>query len=304
MHRGQIAGTRRDVISPVFCWLLRPAALLTLMLAAAVSYSADTSSQNKLLLLSDIHFNPIADTSLAHDLSTAAPAQWEAILQGSKLTAFSRYGQDTNWWLLRSALDQMHANLPSPALIICTGDLLAHSLRAKYVSATGDNAGEHYRAFVLKTVEFLALELRKRLNPLPILLTPGNNDDDCGDYAVEPNGTFLNDTADLVRDLAQGDDELRHDWRMLGSYTTPHPTVQKLRIISLNTVFLSNLYKPQAVSIQRRCRSSGLVTGAPRQRQAAQRTNMAHVPYSPWNRWICQHAPSWESPAGQWQARL
>ena len=248
MHRSLIAGTRRDVISPVFCWLLRPAALLTLMLAAAVSYSADASSRNKLLLLSDIHFNPIADTSLLHDLWTAAPAQWEAILQRSKLTAFSRYGQDTNWWLLRSALDQMQANLPSPALIIFTGDLLAHSFRAKYVSAAGDNTGEHYRAFVLKTVEFLALELRKRFNSIPILLTPGNNDDDCGDYAVEPNGAFLNDTADLVSDLAKGDDELRHDWRMLGSYTTPHPTVQKLRMISLNTVFLSNLYKPQAFS--------------------------------------------------------
>jgi hypothetical protein len=79
MHRSLIAGTRRDVISPLLCWLLRPAALLTLMLAAAVSYSADASSRNKLLLLSDVHVNPIADSSLVHDLSTAAPAKWEAI---------------------------------------------------------------------------------------------------------------------------------------------------------------------------------------------------------------------------------
>ena len=248
MHRSSIAGARRDVISPIFWWWLRPAALLTLVLATALSYSADAPSRNRLLLLSDIHFNPLADSSLVRDLSTATPEQWEAILQHSKLTAFSQYGQDTNWWLLRSALDQMHANLPSPALLICTGDLLAHSFRAKYVSTTGDNAWEDYRVFVLKTVEFLALELEKRFNGIPLLLTPGNNDDDCGDYAIEPNGVFLNDTADLVGDLAKGDAELRHDWRMLGSYATPHPTVQGLRIISLNTVFLSTLYKAQAFS--------------------------------------------------------
>src|ERR1019366_3791815 len=55
----------------------------------------------------DVHFNPMADPSLVADLAAADLSQWETILQRSKPTAFSSYGQDTNWWLLQSALDAM-----------------------------------------------------------------------------------------------------------------------------------------------------------------------------------------------------
>jgi hypothetical protein len=101
------------------------ALLITLTFLASLVPSAKAAN-NKFLLVSDIHFDPMADPTLVAELAAAEPAQWDAILQRSKLTRFSQYGQDTNWWLLQSALDQMRKTLPHPSFVMYTGDLLAH----------------------------------------------------------------------------------------------------------------------------------------------------------------------------------
>ena len=100
-----------------------------------------------MLIVSDIHFNPMADPTLVADLSAADPAQWESILERSKLTKFSPYGQDSNWWLLQSALNAMVRTERHPALILFTGDLLAHSFPKTYRGITHDSDPEHYRSF-------------------------------------------------------------------------------------------------------------------------------------------------------------
>ncbi len=50
---------------------------------------------------------------------------------------------------------------------------------------------EHYGAFLLKAVDFIALEFRKRFAESKILITPGNNDQYCQDYSIEANGPSL-----------------------------------------------------------------------------------------------------------------
>ncbi len=219
--------------------------LVTMLVALAGAGAAQTakeSSTGKFLIASDIHFNPMADAALVLKLQAAEPSQWESILQHTSPDTFSPYGQDTNWWLLQSALNEMRKTLPHPAFVMFTGDLLAHQFPQKYLHATHDEDPEHYRAFVLKTVEFLALELSKRFPGTKILVTPGNDDEDCGDYTVQAGGTFLSDTASVARGLAQGDDSFTRDWKALGSYNVPHPAISGVRILALNTVFFSNLY--------------------------------------------------------------
>lgn len=225
--------------------------LFVLIVSSAQAQSAPISSTNQLLIASDIHFNPMADPSLVASLSSADPTKWESILKRSKVTAFSPYGQDTNWWLLQSTLNQMQKTLPNPAFIMITGDLLAHDFPNTFANAMHDNDREHYRAFVLKTVEFLALEFRKRFGDTKVLLAIGNNDEECGNYSIHPFGTFLLDTADLSRDLAHADEEFITSWRALGSYNIPHPSIPGIRIITLNTVFFSNKYR--ATSFQDGC---------------------------------------------------
>ena len=121
----------------------------------------------------------------------------------------------------------MRATLPHPAMLIITGDLLAHQFPQTFANTTHDPSRAHYRSFVLKTVQFIALELHKRFPQTTILLTPGNNDDDCGDYAILGGATFLSDTSELMRGLAHGSDTFATDWRALGSYNVANPAVRK-----------------------------------------------------------------------------
>jgi sphingomyelin phosphodiesterase acid-like 3 len=218
------------------------AALVVFALLTGSARSLSRESARRFLIASDLHFNPFADPSLVADLAAAPASQWEAILSSSKQTAYSPYGKDTNWWLLQSALDAMRAAEPHPALVMITGDLLAHQFPQTYASVTHDGDSSHYRAFVLKTVEFLGLELRRRFKQSQILVTPGNNDDECGDYDIEADGPFLSDTANLVRNLAHAGGQFPAEWKALGSYTIQPKGIRGVRIISLNSVFFSNKY--------------------------------------------------------------
>lgn len=230
-------------------WVASALAILLLAAAcAAQAKHARPSSAKTALVVSDIHFNPMADPALVTRLEAAEPAQWQAILNTSNSTSFSQYGQDTNWWLLRSSLEQMQKTLPHPAVVLFTGDTLAHQFPHLFQNATHDSNRVRYRKFVLKTMQFVALQLRRQFPASTILITPGNDDDDCGNYTVEANGAFLTDTAEIARELAKGDNAVRFSWQHLGSFDIPHPALQSVRIISLNTVFFSANYQSQKFS--------------------------------------------------------
>jgi len=236
------AVTTRGRSSWLHCGLIVVLVLLTTAVASAQLLGKN--SPGKLLIASDIHFNPMADPTLVAELAAAEPTQWEAILERSKLITFSPYGQDPNWWLVRSVFDAMARTEPYPALVLFNGDMLAHSFPKTFKGITHDLDPEHYRAFVLKTFDFMALELRKRFPDAKILVTPGNNDEECGDYSIAENGVFLSDTADRTRALAREDEQFATAWKSLGSYNIEHPTLHGIRIVSLNTVFWSNKYRP------------------------------------------------------------
>jgi sphingomyelin phosphodiesterase acid-like 3 len=246
-----VARIRRDASGRSYSSRLRTclSSLLPLLIfSSAAGQPATKNVAGRMLIASDVHFNPMADPSLVASLAASGPEQWETILERSRVTAFSRYGQDTNWLLLQSGLDAMARAEPHPALVMFTGDLLAHRFPQMFSSITHDSDPQHYRAFVLKTVEFVALEFRKRFVGAKILVTPGNNDDECGDYEIEADGEFLHDTAESARGLALEGEQFSATWVSLGSYRLKHPTLQGLRIVSLNTVFWSSRYRAASLS--------------------------------------------------------
>jgi len=245
------------------------------------------AAKHKILVASDIHFNPMADASLVPQLVASDPAQWEAILNNSTSQAFSPYGQDTNWWLLQSSLDQMRKTMPHPSVFLILGDVLAHHFPTTFRQITHDNDLQHYRAFVLKTVQFIAFELRQRWPDTQILLTPGNDDDDCGDYTVEAGGAFLNDTASIVRDLARGDEQLASDWKALGSYSVAPPAIAGLKIVSLNSVLFSEKYEP--LSFQQACEE--VQTTAPSRQFAWLEQTVSAAKQANQKVWLMFHIP-------------
>ncbi len=217
---------------------------MRLGMAAAFAFflSASAAPAADLLMLSDVHFDPMADPHLVDALAAAAPEDWRAVLEKSGDASLGRYGRDTTWPLLRAALAQMKETLPDPALLILPGDFLAHDFRSAFNAAAGDHSDAAYRVFVRKTMEFLGLQLRQAFPETPILPAVGNNDEICGDYALQPNGPFLADTLPILRMLvgAAGQPGFDRDWAGYGNYSV---TLPGLRVVFANTVFFSRNYQ-------------------------------------------------------------
>ncbi|MGA8382825.1 MAG: metallophosphoesterase, partial [Stellaceae bacterium] len=170
-------------------WMLRGAAvwlLAAVLLAGAPSRVVDAApAAGRLLVVSDIHFDPMAEPGLVDRLAAAEPAQWPAVFDSAGSQKPSRYGSDTNWPLLRSALKQMKQTLPRPAMVLLPGDFLAHQFRNKFDAAAHDHSDAAYRGFVRRTMQFLALQFERNFPGTPILPVLGNNDADCGDYRLQ-----------------------------------------------------------------------------------------------------------------------
>jgi sphingomyelin phosphodiesterase acid-like 3 len=219
------------------------AVILTLAPLAAGTAGPPPAAQ--FLLLSDIHFNPMADPRLVDRLAAGPPAEWPATLDASADKSLGRYGADTNWHLLHSALEQMGVALPHPTFVLITGDFLAHHFRDQFNAAARDHSDPAFRGFVDKTMRFLALEIEAAFPNTPILPALGNNDEVCGDFELEPGGPFLTDMLPVVRGLVGGraDRDFERDWTRYGNYTATVPGVRGVRLIFANTVFFSPRYR-------------------------------------------------------------
>jgi sphingomyelin phosphodiesterase acid-like 3 len=200
------------------------------------------------VVLTDIHFNPLADKSLAEALARAPAEQWAAILdRGSE--RMSAYGQDTDWKLLSSALAALKAQ-GRPDLVLMSGDFAVHGFRDLFNASVAAHDDAAYHRFVTTTMRFLALQLEAAFAHAPILPTLGNNDSDCGDYGVQPGGRFLADTAPIVAGMigpalltgSVGDD-FAASWTALGNYVVDAPALADERIIALNDNFFSPHYR-------------------------------------------------------------
>ncbi|MBM6596144.1 metallophosphoesterase [Microvirga pudoricolor] len=208
----------------------------------AISLEAGTFA-----VVSDIHFNPFDDPDLARNLADAPPESWGAILNSGKARPLAGRGQDTNQPLLASALMALTAQTGGADFAIVSGDLLAHRFEQKAAGSLGTaSSPELVQALAGKTALYVAGALRAALPGRPVLVALGNNDSDCGDYAIEPGGPFLTFTRETVRNLA-GPDHLGSDFEETyaagGYYGLRHPTVPDADILVLNDVLWSAEYR-------------------------------------------------------------
>ncbi len=208
-----------------------------------VACSAAQSQDHQALVVSDIHFNPLADASLVDQLTASDASQWEAIFSGDSHMPRQAYTEDTNWILFAAALHGMQSVQPKPEVIILTGDILPHKFQDRFAAATKNSDAAAFRSFAKKTVEFISLELQKASRGVPVIYTPGNNDEDCGDYKLQPNGPFLQDSLASVQSLARLDAKAMSYWVALGSYAAKNPLAKHHRIIAVNSSFWSQKYK-------------------------------------------------------------
>ncbi len=203
---------------------------------------AQAQAAQQFLILSDIHFNPLADPALAAQLMAAEPSQWEAIFSADLHSPAAKYGEDSSWALLSALVTGMQSIQPRPKVIILTGDLLPHKFQDKFSAITHASDPAAFRRFVQKTFTFIGLELGKGSAGVPLLYTLGNNDEECGDYALQPDGPFLQDTQQTVQTLARLKSDAMAQWASLGSYSAMNPLARHHRILALNSNFWSYRY--------------------------------------------------------------
>lgn len=212
-------------------------AIFVFVLAVVCSAHAE-----QFLSVSDIHFDPFADPTLIAKLEAADVSEWDAILASSSVQTFSTYGSDINDALFRSAVAQMQTQIAKPAFVMISGDFLAHGFQKTYQQYATDKSQAAYTAFVTKTIAYVAGTLRKTYPNIRIYPTLGNNDSDCGDYAVAPNGVFLSNFRDVWSPIV-GSKSFDRRFPTGGYYHADVPSLQNVRIIALNTNFFSTNYK-------------------------------------------------------------
>jgi sphingomyelin phosphodiesterase acid-like 3 len=190
--------------------------------------------QGAALLLSDLHFDPFTDPSLAPALAASPVTAWDAILARGGDRAFPGYSDDCNWALWRSLRSQISAPGLRYDYGLLMGDYLAHKFDKKYRRALGGDQ-QAYRAFVAKTLAYLDWSLGRALPGIPLYWALGNNDSDNGDYGLEPGGVFLATQARAWATVA-ADPAAAADFSQGGYCDLALPGAAG-RVIVLNTVF-------------------------------------------------------------------
>jgi sphingomyelin phosphodiesterase acid-like 3 len=240
-------------------FLFRSGRMLALFVVACVSLGAVAAPLPKagvvpVVMLSDIHFDPFHDPAKFERLRAAPVTEWQEIFAEpdaatqaadfEKLLAACKVrGVDTPWTLLQSSLTAARAQSPHALFVTVSGDLLVHSFDCRFHLLAPKAAEGEYSSFAAKTVAYVASELHRTFEGVPVYLALGNNDSGCGDYHDSPNSSFLRNAAESF-----GDDidspaarkELLRVFPANGDYSVelPKPIVRG-RLIVLQDIFLA-----------------------------------------------------------------
>ncbi len=218
--------------------MIRHAArFLALSLALACAGAAHAQSPATWLFTSDVHLNALADPALADRLAAAPVTQWDAIFAADP-QPLAGYGADTNDALFRLSLAQMRAADPDPQVVFISGDFLAHDYRKQWDAAATDKSEAAFDAFVDKNIAYLAVAFDATFPHAQFVITLGNNDSPCGDYAVAPHSAFLANFAKAWEPLVDRDGrapDFARDFPADGDYVAALPNGTRAIAVNSNT---------------------------------------------------------------------
>ncbi len=179
-------------------------AVLTLGLLVLLCSASFADSASRFIALADIHFDPFSACEgkrpcpFIKQLQASKVEDWDALLTKADTTV-PHYGGDTNITLLKSALEaaSREANAADATAVVILGDMLSHNFRSTYRRYSGDRSLAGFRAFVMKTLAYLQLQLNAAFGQRDILPVLGNNDSWQNDYMVDNDSDFYRAYRDL-----------------------------------------------------------------------------------------------------------
>lgn len=210
----------------------------------------------RVLMVSDIHFDPFADPAKVENLIDTPADKWAGVLStppspdaAEKFRALQKNcdakGVDTNYRLLASSMDAMRTEAADARFVLVSGDLLVHEFSCRYETTVAHATAEGYNAFAAKTLEFVMDELRGAIPGVPVYAALGNNDSGCGDYRIDSGGAFLRDVEPaLSADLPAAERaHARRDIMAGGYYSVALPApMEQTRLLVLDDLFMSREY--------------------------------------------------------------
>jgi sphingomyelin phosphodiesterase acid-like 3 len=225
---------------------------------AAPRKHAAPSRTVDVVMLSDLHFDPLYDPAEASELREAPVSEWATILSrpaspsraadfNALQTSCGVRGADSPWSLVRASLQQAKLREPKPLFVTVSGDLLAHGFPCKLRALAPRATAEDVSAFSAKTVAFLALQLRKAFPAAPIYFALGNNDSGCGDYRETPDSAFLRSVGtSFAEDLHDPASRaaLLSTFSKFGDYSVALPSpIKNTRLIVVQDIFGSTHFE-------------------------------------------------------------
>jgi sphingomyelin phosphodiesterase acid-like 3 len=201
-------------------------------------YALPPSTTN-VLLLCDIHFDPLSDKSIVKDLLDADVSEWPTILASAdsfKKDLYPSLGHDTNYRLLTSVLSEITSKEPFDFVVIC-GDYLRHNFAGEFEKI--GISPKDFSMFASKTAMFVVQTIQNSVK-VPAYFALGNDDSPCNDYGTDIGGPFLGDIASSLQVLS-GHPEAAATFEEGGFYELPHPIMTDEQIVVLNSVLWSPL---------------------------------------------------------------
>jgi sphingomyelin phosphodiesterase acid-like 3 len=195
--------------------------------------------EGNFLILSDIHFDPYADTALIAQLVKSPADDWDGIFQSSTNIKVATYGEDTNYPLWISCVEAIK-KCPKPDYVIVNGDYLSHHFLEDYKKNVSGNA-QNYTDFIQKTLGYIAESIQSVLPNVPIYFCLGNNDSDCEDYEMTPHSEMLQPLTSYWKTVSAST-KAKAEFTTGGYYVVKHPTIKNQEFIVLNDVFWSVKY--------------------------------------------------------------
>jgi sphingomyelin phosphodiesterase acid-like 3 len=207
----------------------------------------------KVMMLSDLHFDPLHDPAKAERLAAAPVEGWDAILKapesaGSEVSFASLQvecharGVDSDYGLLTNALQAAAEQGKGAAFVTVTGDLLVHGFDCRYKHLFKDTVG--YAAFAEKTAVYVMSHVEAAFPGVPVYIAGGNNDSACGDYKLNDEDAYLAATNKVVMNGLRGraTKEESVEYGLDGSFGVMVPGLKKTRLLVLDDIYLSGGY--------------------------------------------------------------
>ena len=201
-----------------------PLALLALVWVTTTAQGkppASASSTFSIVMMSDVHFDPLHDPAKVALLANAPVVRWAAILSGpdsaDQTTRFAAIQElckakghtDTPYALFRSSLAAAREHAGAAAFVTVSGDLLVHDLDCRYRASMGlapDITDDQTLStdFAEKTTVFVMEQIEATFPRLPVYLALGNNDSRCNHNRLDFHDRYLTASAATVIDGLRG----------------------------------------------------------------------------------------------------